>query len=186
MHLNRDELQLVSDPGIIERKKKITDLIIASFNELGKKVHSQAELPPFFSGLLNHNSWKVTRGENFHGYPFILLDTPRLINTESPLAMRTLFWWGHHFSLHFMIRRPAPSAMIEKHFDHSLLLYTGSNCWEQNTGSEEFVPLSKQSFSAYRPHVFFKMALNIPLHEHEELETKALRFYSDCMELFKD
>ena len=42
---------------------------------------------------------KVSRGENYRGLPWVMLDYPRLFGREDVLAIRTLFWWGHAFSV---------------------------------------------------------------------------------------
>ena len=42
---------------------------------------------------------KISRGENYLGLPWVILDYPRLFGREDVLAIRTMFWWGHPFSV---------------------------------------------------------------------------------------
>ena len=43
-------------------------------------------------------SAKISKGENM-GLPWVMLDYPRLFGQEDVLAIRTMFWWGHCFSV---------------------------------------------------------------------------------------
>lgn len=42
---------------------------------------------------------KISRGENYRGLPWVMLDYPRVFGREDVLAIRTFFWWGHSFSV---------------------------------------------------------------------------------------
>src|ERR1700743_3182070 len=42
---------------------------------------------------------KISRGENYRGLPWVMLDYPRVFGREDVLAIRTMFWWGHGFSV---------------------------------------------------------------------------------------
>ena len=42
---------------------------------------------------------KISKGENYQGLPYVMLDYPRLFGREDVLAIRTFFWWGHSFSV---------------------------------------------------------------------------------------
>jgi hypothetical protein len=42
---------------------------------------------------------KVSRGENYRGLPWVMLDYPRVFGREDVLAIRTMFWWGNGFNV---------------------------------------------------------------------------------------
>lgn len=49
---------------------------------------------------------KISRGENYQGLPYLILDYPRHFNKETAtakdantFAIRTMFWWGNFFSI---------------------------------------------------------------------------------------
>ena len=42
---------------------------------------------------------KISKGENYKGLPWVMLDYPRFFNREDAFAIRTMFWWGHFFSV---------------------------------------------------------------------------------------
>ena len=45
------------------------------------------------------SSPKISRGENYKGLPWLVLDYPRYFNKADVFAIRTLFWWGNFFSI---------------------------------------------------------------------------------------
>jgi hypothetical protein len=41
---------------------------------------------------------KISRGENYLGLPYLILDYPRLSSANDLFFIRTMFWWGNFFS----------------------------------------------------------------------------------------
>src|SRR5215467_3803243 len=41
---------------------------------------------------------KISKGENYSGLPWLMLDFPRFFEKEKVFAIRTMFWWGNFFS----------------------------------------------------------------------------------------
>ena len=41
---------------------------------------------------------KISKGENYLGLPWLILDYPRYFDKENIFAIRTMFWWGNFFS----------------------------------------------------------------------------------------
>ena len=41
---------------------------------------------------------KISKGENYNGLPWLILDYPRYFKKEKVFAIRTMFWWGNFFS----------------------------------------------------------------------------------------
>ena len=88
--LSAVELQLVTDPGWILTKngiiQKVYDLfgsLSASYVALAKELAVPEELllmPP-----------KISRGEQYKGLPYVMLDYPRCFGKEDVLAVRTFF-----------------------------------------------------------------------------------------------
>ena len=57
-------------------------------NEISvRKPHNIFNVPP-----------KISKGENYLGLPYLVLDYPRLFSKEDSFAVRTMFWWGNFFS----------------------------------------------------------------------------------------
>src|SRR5882762_9510184 len=98
VQLSKEERTLVMDPGWILTKNSIMGKVGALFAELSGRMQASYQLPT--DGLpLNWATPKISRGENYKGLPWVVLDYPRAFGREDVLAIRTLFWWGHYFSV---------------------------------------------------------------------------------------
>ena len=41
---------------------------------------------------------KISKGENYLGLPYVILDYPRISNGNDLLFIRSMFWWGNFYS----------------------------------------------------------------------------------------
>ena len=83
VQLSAEEMRLVRDPAWILTKNSV----------MGKVVGMMGQL----SG-----GWKepkISKGENYKGLPWVMLDYPRVFGKEDVYAIRTFFLWGHAFSI---------------------------------------------------------------------------------------
>ncbi|HVU98661.1 MAG TPA: hypothetical protein VHE34_25740 [Puia sp.] len=91
VHLSPEEMRLVTDPGVILTKNSVMAKVIEMFGGLSgeyQKIWKEEGVEP-----------KISRGENYRGLPWVMLDYPRYFGKEEVFAIRTLFWWGHAFSV---------------------------------------------------------------------------------------
>ena len=90
-------MRLVSDPGWILTKNSV----------MAKAVGMMGELSGGYRGIwgaggirgIEPGDPKVSRGENYRGLPWVMLDYPRVFGRADVLAIRTFFLWGHGFSV---------------------------------------------------------------------------------------
>ncbi len=47
---------------------------------------------------IRRSSPKISRGENYQGLPYLVLDYPRVFDKTDVLLIRSFFWWGNFFS----------------------------------------------------------------------------------------
>jgi len=96
LQLSPEELRLVSDPGWILTKNSIVSKVVGLMGGLAEKY--RAIWGDGLSGV-EPGDPKVSRGENYRGLPWVMLDYPRVFGRTDVLAIRTWFWWGHGFSV---------------------------------------------------------------------------------------
>jgi hypothetical protein len=95
IRLSPAESQLMKDAGIILTKNAVLEKIKALLQSVEKQQlqassHDDDEafaIPP-----------KISRGENYLGLPYLILDYPRLSADAGLYFIRTMFWWGNFFS----------------------------------------------------------------------------------------
>ena len=90
LQLSPEEMRLVMQPDWILTKNSIIKKVVGLFAVLSEDYRGMLESPI---------SPKISRGENYQGLPYVMLDYPRLFGREDVLAIRTFFWWGHGFSV---------------------------------------------------------------------------------------
>ena len=98
VQLSAEELKLVSDPAWILTKNSIIKKVVEMFAELSgewrkMEVGAGADIHLAIAAL----EPKISKGEQYKGLPWVMLDYPRMFGKEDVMAVRTMFWWGNCF-----------------------------------------------------------------------------------------
>jgi hypothetical protein len=109
--LSPEEAVFVGDPGWILMKNRIIGRTVAFFAELGAVMQNR---DPSGNGAdrqsgggvaeeglreIRQTPPRISKGENYRGLPYVVLDYPRRFGRDDVFAIRTLFWWGNYFSV---------------------------------------------------------------------------------------
>jgi len=93
------EMDLMCNSEIILTKNKVVQKVKTLLEELQNEMtehhKNHAEI---FSKDVFSSSPKISKGENYLGLPYLILDYPRLFKQQDIFTIRTMFWWGHFFS----------------------------------------------------------------------------------------
>jgi hypothetical protein len=125
---------------------------------------------------------KISKGENYKGLPYLVLDYPRYFDKENIVAIRTLFWWGHFFSitLHlsgrskqlFETKILAAFASLQ---EDDFFICTGEDEWEHHFEKDNYTPLKNMSPMEFENCItqksFLKLAQNISLQQWDHAHT---------------
>jgi hypothetical protein len=117
---------------------------------------------------------KISKGENYKGLPWLVLDCPRYFEKGHYFAIRTLFWWGKLFSttLHLTGRyKAAYSPGILSAYplwrQGNYYISTGANEWEHHFDEDNYVPVSSLDPAAFETALnnssFLKLAKKLPV-----------------------
>lgn len=96
IQLSSAEMELVLNAGIILTKNRVLSKVHALLDEVQQKQLS-------YIGLNLKNEIcavppKISKGENYEGLPYLILDYPRLSSSNNLFFIRSMFWWGNFFS----------------------------------------------------------------------------------------
>jgi len=95
-----EELSLAENAEWILTKNEIIRKVMSLFGELAseyrKRVEEKVRELPEEASLF---SPKISRGEQYRGLPYVILDYPRIFSKDHVFAVRSFFWWGNYFSL---------------------------------------------------------------------------------------
>ncbi|HEX6916286.1 MAG TPA: hypothetical protein VF145_13645, partial [Chitinophagaceae bacterium] len=94
--LSKEELDLVTNAGFILTKNRIIGKVYDMFGLLSETFRQQAA---GFPDEMSRAQAKISKGENYLGLPWVMMDYPRLFSKTDVFAVRCFFWWGNFFSI---------------------------------------------------------------------------------------
>ncbi|MES1160358.1 MAG: hypothetical protein ABUM51_06365 [Bacteroidota bacterium] len=209
VQLSKEERTLVMDPGWILTKNSIMGKVGALFAELSGRMQEGGL--PLLDGLLradDGSSWvadgslkvddglppnwstpKISRGENYKGLPWVVLDYPRAFGKEDVLAIRTLFWWGHYFSVTLHLKGKYKDLFLPVIRQHLIILeqagfYVGTSDdeWRHELDSDNYQPLQAgMDTTILEERTFLKLSAKCGLDRWDEADSVLLELYRILM-----
>jgi len=189
IQFSAEEWSLVQNAEILLTKNRILEKV-AGF--LGELAGSYTGIALAESVLLPTTvSWKgpkISRGENYHGLPYLVLDYPRLFSKEDVFAIRTIFWWGNYFSITLHLKgifcqfyRDAIVSSWEMLSANDFLVNITSEEWNHAINEENYRPVSEvgvaQIMLQCETDSLLKLAAKIPLQDLGDVGNQLLRYY---------
>lgn len=115
LKLSREEKELISDTNVILTKNMIlkkTESLLGHLSEQ-QTAYTRNEKNTFPEEILKASP-KISKGENYQGLPYRVLDYPRFFEKEHIFLIRTMFWWGNFFSVTIMLAGRYKSSFEKK------------------------------------------------------------------------
>jgi hypothetical protein len=180
IQLSAEELILVENAEWILTKNTIIRTVYDLFGAITEGMKIELKSNPLPPDLMETTA-KISRGENFKGLPYVVLDYPRLFNKENVFAIRTLFWWAKYFSITLHLKGVYKDLFIDPlKKNESLLsvnnfyLCSSKDEWSHELGGENYVSLNRNSgFLQKRDfsrEPFLKLSAKIELHNWNQAE----------------
>lgn len=186
--LSSFELQLVTDPSWILSKNVVIQKVIDLFSGLSDSFRSSAEAQLLPFPILKLPP-KISRGENYQGLPYVMLDYPRCFAKDQVCAIRTFFWWGHYFSstlhlkgkfktdyedvIHSQIRELSTDAWINY----------GNEEWNHIISDAEMRPLNEKTLADVKELDVLKLAYKLNLTRWDDAERFLLEHFHQMVGL---
>ncbi|GEO11045.1 hypothetical protein [Segetibacter aerophilus] len=174
--LTEYEMKLVTDQHLLLTKNKIIQKVCEFFGGLSELYKNVIIIES--SPSLNLITPKISRGENYKGLPYVILDYPRQFGKVDVFAIRTFFWWGNFFSITLQLSGQYKNDYlphIEKAIDEKLFesWYVGSSDdpWQHHFESDNYQPLQPEKKYDFEDYRYLKIAKKIPLDKWDEAET---------------
>lgn len=168
IRLSAAEVALVCDAEIILTKnnvvKKTVALLAAVQDEICKSFHGFSSSP------------KISKGENYLGLPYVVLDYPRIAKGNDLLFIRSFFWWGNFFSSTLQVAgcyKANHIISIAESYDllaqKNYFIGINNDPWQHHFEANNYLKISELSKEEFRhrlqeqPHI--KIAARWPLTE---------------------
>ena len=185
IRLSPEEAALVNEGSWILTKNRIIEkvkLLLVSVQEKQSELLAGANKLPI---EVLQTTPKVSRGENYEGLPYLILDHPRLFDKEDMFAIRTMFWWGHFFSTTIHLSGKYKTAFasgivsgMDELSSHDVYICRNEDPWQHHFGEDNYISISRLDREEMKriceAGTFIKLSKKISLKEWNEAEGKLL------------
>jgi hypothetical protein len=183
------ELQMALDKEVILTKNRIIERVYDEFGHLGRKIYD--EMKPFQSIFPDELCIlpKISKGENYNGMPWVMLDYPRFFNKENGhFAIRVFFCWGNGFLVQLHVSKKFAIPVLSKGKNHLIPqsiagfpVWVGfpSDPWAFQLPQEGMFPLADFDWNYLLPQdQVFKCAISLPVQQSPALYEAMSNFAS--------
>lgn len=170
------EMELLCNKHIILTKNKALEKVKQLLITLQHKYENYSNEKP---ASAQHEIFsvhpKISKGENYLGLPYLILDYPRCFQQQNIFAIRTMFWWGNFYSttLHMAGRFKTEFVVRIKNAFTNLsnagyFISTNPDPWVHHFEKDNYIKintLSEEEFSQIcDAHEHLKIAISTPIN----------------------
>ena len=197
IRLSKEEAALINRTDWILTKNHILQKVKQLFSNLQSRQHLILQGMPGIQPEIVNSSPKISKGENYKGLPWLVLDYPRLFEKESFCAIRTLFWWGNFFSttLHLsgkykIAGRQKIVGLFEELQQKKICICINTDQWEHHFGDDNYKAISGMGLAEFEEvtgrYSFIKLAKKTPLDQWNDAEIKLAEVFSHLTHFLRD
>ncbi len=195
IHLSELETELIKNKDWILTKHSVINKVYKLFGELNEVYKHISKIENVFFTETNKNTGgKISRGENYEGLPYVILDYPALFSKENIFAIRTMFWWGNFFSITLHVS--GEKYKINKNFinnlsylaDNNFFVCIGDNEWQHTFAVSNYISanqLHQDTFKEICNKSFFKISKNLELDKWKEAPVFLERSFEEIIHFIK-
>jgi hypothetical protein len=195
IQLSQEELEMVQDTHWLLTKNKILEKVFAVFGALAEEMReaiTKADIP--FKDEVLLISPKISKGENYNGLPYVMLDYPRRFAKEEVMAIRTMFWWGNFISITWHLKgkyKEYYRSVINENRDllisHNFHISISEDEWRHDFSGENYRQLGTIDKSLLEETLannsFCKLSVKIPLHQWNEAKEMLVDLYQVLLKM---
>lgn len=193
LHFSDQEFELYKDTRLILTKNAIIQKLKFFLEELQLRQQNILHNFPIIPGEVLEISPKVSKGENYKGLPWLVLDYPRHFKPGNIFAIRTLFWWGNFFSTTLHL-----SGIYKKTFGDKILSLTNNptsdnfficisdDQWQHHFEISNFLPLKEipaEEIKKIQARSFIKLGKKIPLEQPDAVAEILCNDYEEIVRM---
>lgn len=175
IRLSPEEVELVTNADWILTKNSILQKVMYLLGELqsGQQELLQSYRKKLPAEVVS-TSPKISKGENYKGLPWLVLDYPRYFEKDDQFAIRCLFWWGNFFSITLQLSGHYKKIYEKKIADSFIQLSNddffigiSDDKWEHHFDNGNYCALKEMNEATFRQQLnnkdFIKLAKTYPL-----------------------
>lgn len=190
-----EEQQVLGEKRFFEVRMGVEQKLLQLFgllrDALGK---TSAAYAPLYPPGTDYKTGKISKGENYNGYPYRVLDFPRLFAGPNMFACRCMLLWGHHYAFHVLLAGPVVHTLrtrlacrTEQLAQVPLLLATHETPWQWAYAPAHYatigsLPLDKLQYLLTEAP-FLKLSAFWALNDLESYTTQAPALWQNLQPL---
>ena len=189
------ELNLITNTGFILTKNAVIQKIKLFFEELQTCQQKIIENYPISKlNEVTKTSPKISKGENYKGLPWLVLDFPRHFEIKNTFTIRTMFWWGKFFSITLHL-----SGRYKNHWQKQIIenytelaasgfyICVGETEWEHHFEPDNYIMINEFSKEDFQKNIitnsFLKIGKKIPIEQLNKLEINLSDYFKMLINL---
>lgn len=180
--LSKEEQELLLNPGWILTKNALIGKVYDLFGGLSDVYREILPVThPVFIGETAVLSPKISKGEQYKGLPWVMLDYPRQFGKMDMFAIRSFFWWGKYASISLLLQGNFRNRMEKSVIEYLLaekdkpnetgewLIPDGDQPWEHDIRATGYASLQQWEgqFAPEKPCI--KITATWPLQQWDVL-----------------
>ena len=196
IRLSSEEEALVATADWILTKNRVIQKINLLLSTVQTSQQQLLQPIAIFGDEILKSSLKISKGENYKGLPWLVLDYPRYFNKEDVFAIRTLFWWGNFFSITLHLSGNYKTKYEKRIIDsfESLKREYFSVCinedqWEHHFEKTNYITLEKLGAKDYKKNItdnsFIKLAKKYSLQDWGKSGDKLIQDFKKIISIMK-
>lgn len=179
IRLSAEERELVFQPEWILTKNRVLEKVREMFVQVQDEYRQQLQQLSAVSAEVLQYNFKISKGENYLGLPWLVLDYPRCFGREDVFAVRTMFWWGNFFSITLQL-----SGKYKVQYEDSIIHSYGKICnegyficteddpWQHHFDENNYQQAAGFSSVGFKTLIkekgFLKLAAKFPLQQWDD------------------
>jgi hypothetical protein len=186
------EIDLAGNPHWLLIKNNVIKKAISLMGEVEQELKEEVSIRPYtYPTNVKTTNGKISKGENYKGLPFVILDYPAKFTKADMFAYRTMFYWGHFVSFTFHIQGDSLNFLMDRQLMEyvqqfpELWFSVYETPWEYVYKDSVYQQVQNLSIEEMHQHVkehgFVKVSHKIPVDAIEQTPQEALGFFKRFM-----
>jgi len=188
--LSATELALASNADILLTKNTIINKVYTIFGHLSVAYAQEIKTCILPTDIIMPSA-KISRGENYRGLPWVMLDYPRCFSGENIFSIRTMFWWGNYFSQFLFLKgkflMPNVVDKVSQQSCKEYFLGCNTDPWQHHFEQDNMVVIrnytSPQISNQIHHLDFLKLGTKIPIERWESVENFMTNNFKKFLEI---
>ena len=190
--LSPEEQELVANTDWILTKNRVIQKVYALFGDVAEAYRRQIQTQVLFDQeQVLTRSPKISKGEQYEGLPWVMLDYPRHYLTTDSFGIRTFFWWGNGFSITLQLSgkylqqyaEQVQQYLADSNISAGWLIGVGADPWQHHFREDNYQPYANRGKQALTELWFIKLTKRFPLSQWDNMETLLEKSFMEILQM---